>query len=107
MVPEVKMNAYLHSFYPHTVKIWNGIDPALTQAPSLIIFKSNTLKLIRPEEKNVFNIHDPKDMKRLFHLRVGSSPLRDHKKRHNFKDVLSDICPREMSIETTEHFLIY
>ena len=98
---------HLHSFYPHTVKIWNEIGPALRLAPSLIIFKSNTLKLIRPEKRNVFNIHDPKGMKRLFQLSVGLSPLRDHKKRHNFKDALSDICPCEMSIETTGHFLIY
>ena len=82
-----RTNSYLNSFYPHTVKMWNEIGPALRQAPSLIIFKSNTLKLIRPERKNVFNIHDPKGMKRLFQLRVGLSPLRDHKKRYNFKDL--------------------
>ena len=102
-----RTNSYLHSFYPHTVKIWNDIGPALRQAPSLIIIKSNTLKLIRPEKKKVFNIHDPKGMKRLFQLRVGLSPLKHHKKRHNFEDTLSDICPFEMSNETTEHFLIY
>ena len=66
-----------------------------------------TLKLIRPPKKNVFNIHDPKNMKRLFQLRVGLNPLRHHKKRHNFKDTMSDICRCEMSIETTEHFLVY
>ena len=102
-----RINSYLRSVYPHTVKIRNEIGPALRQALSLIIFKSNTLKLIRPEKKNVFNIHDSKGMQRLFLLRVGLSPLRHHKKRHNFKDTRSDICPCEMSIETNEHFLIY
>ena len=82
-----RTNSYLHSFYPRNV--WNEIGPNLRQAPSLIIFKSNTLKIIRPEKKNVFNNHDPKGMKRLFQLRVGLSPLRHHKKRHNFKDTLS------------------
>ena len=51
---------------------------------TLIIFKSNALKLIRPEKKNVFNIHDPKGMKRLFQLRVGLSALRDHLKASQF-----------------------
>ena len=55
--------SYLYSSYNHTVKIWNEIDPSLS------IFKP--LKLIRPEKKNVFNIHDPKCMKRLFQLPVG------------------------------------
>ena len=95
MVPELKMtftvsNAELthtYTVFILTVKIWNEIGPALRQAPSLIIFKSNTLKLIRPEKKNVFIIHEPKGIKRLFQLRVGVSPLRHHKKRHNFKMV--------------------
>ena len=57
--------------------------------------------------KNVFNIHDPEGTKRLFQLRVGLSPLRYHKKRHNFKDSPSDTCICGMSVETAEHFLIY
>ena len=82
-----RTNPYLNSFYPHTVKIWSEIGPSPRQAPSLRIFKANILRLIRPP-KNVFNIHDPKNMKRLFQLRVGLSPLRHHKKRHNFKDTM-------------------
>ena len=55
----------------------------------------------------MFNIHDPKGMKRLFQLRVGLSPLNYHKKRHNFKDTLTDSCRCKLSPETTKHFLIY
>ena len=75
MVPEVKTTVTVSNaeqtrtytvFSPQTVKICNEIGPALRQETSLIIFKSNTLKLIRPEKKNVFNIHDPKGMKILF-----------------------------------------
>ena len=51
-----RTNPYMNSFYPHTVKIWNEIGPALKQAPSLSIFKSNILKLIRPQKKNVCSI---------------------------------------------------
>ena len=102
-----RRNSYLHRFYPHSVNIWNEIGPTLRQVPSLSIFKSNVLKLIRPQKKNVFNIRDPEGMKRLFQSRVGLSPLRYHKKRHNVKDIPSDTCICGMSVETTEHFLIY
>lgn len=81
--------------------------PTLRQAPSLSIFKSNILKLIRPQKKNVFNIHDPKGVRRLFQLRVGLSPLKHHKKRHNFKDTPTGTCRCQMFTETTEHFLVY
>ena len=50
-----------HSFYPHSVNIWNEIGPTLRRVPALNIFKSNVLKLIRPQKKNVFNIHDPEE----------------------------------------------
>ena len=102
-----RTNLFMNSFYPHSVKIWNEIGPDLRQAPSLNVFKSKILKLIRPPKKIVFNIYDPKGMKRLFQLRVGLSPLRHHKKRHNFKDTPCDTCACEMSIETTEHFLLH
>ena len=102
-----RTNLHMNSFYPHTVKIWNEIGPALRQAPSLSTFKSSILKLIRPQKKYIFNIHDPIGVKRLFQLRVGLSPLKHHKKRHNFKDTPTDTCRCQMSTETTEHYLIY
>ena len=55
----------------------------------------------------MYDIHDPKYMKRLYQLRVGLNPLIYHKKRHNLKDTSSDACRCEMSVETTKHFLVY
>ena len=81
-------SALMNSFYPHAVKIWNEIGPDLRQSVSLSTFKSNILKMIRPLKRSVFNIHDPKGLKRLFQLRVGLSPLRYHKKYYNFRDTL-------------------
>ena len=63
--------------------------------------------MIRPPKKSIFNIHDPKGIKRLFQLRVGLSPLREHKFRKNFKDTPTDKCIRKMDAETTEHFLLH
>ena len=54
----------------------------------------------------MFNIHDPIGTKRLFQLRVGLSPLKEHKKRHNFKDTPSDLCQCQTQTESTDHFLL-
>ena len=40
----------------------------------------------------MFDIHDPTGVRYLFQLRVGLSPLRYHKKRHNFIDTPSNEC---------------
>ena len=88
-----RTNSYLNSFYPHTVKIWNEIGPALRQAPSMRIFKANILKLIRPPKKNVFIIHHPKNTKRLFQLRVGLNPLRHHKNMKRLFQLRVDLNP--------------
>ena len=42
----------------------------------------------------------------LFQLRLGLSPLRHHKKRHNFLDTPTDICMCKTGVESTEHFLL-
>ena len=36
---------------------------------------------------------------------MGLSPLRSHKRRHNFSDTLSNICHCNLGIEDTSHFL--
>ena len=101
-----RKTSYMNSFYPNSVKIWNEIGPDHRQARSLKEFKSNILSKIRPPKKSVFNIHDPVGIKRLFQLRVGLSPLNDHKKRHNFNDTPSDMCHCEIRPETTDHFFL-
>ena len=70
-------------------------------------FKSNILKILRPPEKKIFDIHDPKGIKILFQLRVGLSPLREHERRHNFQDTPSNTCSCHNDAETTAHFLLH
>ena len=97
---------YQNSFYPDAVKCWNDIGPELRNAPSLSIFKSQLLNIIRPKPKSVFKIHNPEGLKYIFQLRVGLSALKAHKKAHNFRDTLSDICHCGTDSETSEHFLL-
>ena len=74
---------YSSSFYPHSIKIWNNIGPQLREAPSLSVFKANISKLIKPPKREIFEVHDPIGIKRIFQLRVGLSPLKSHKKNIN------------------------
>ena len=59
----------------------------------------------RPKKRSIFDIHDTLGVHYLFQLKVGLSPLRSHKKRHNFIDTPSENCNCNQSVESTSHFL--
>ena len=96
---------YRNSFYPDGVISWNGIGPELRGASSLSIFKKNILKIIRPVKSSIFMIHNPNGIRWIFQLRVGLSPLKSHKKHHEFKDTPDDECICR-NAETMQHFLL-
>ena len=73
--------------------------------PELEKFRSYLHSLYRPNIKETYGIHDPEGLKYLFQLRVGLSPLRNHKKHHNFLDTPNDICLCKTDKETVDHFL--
>ena len=62
------------------------------------------MRIIQPKKKSIFNIHDP-DLRFLYQLRVGLSPLRAHKFRHMFLDTPDDTCLCSSGVESTLHFL--
>ena len=73
----------------------------------LTIFKQKINTFIRPIPKSIFGIHNPKGLKCLFQLRVGLSPLRYDKKRHNFADTSSEICECGAGPEIASHYLFF
>ena len=97
---------YRNSFYPDSVISWNNIGPELRGAESLLIFKRNITKLFHPERKPLFNITSPNGARWIFQLRVGLSPLKCHKKSHNFEDTPDDLCLCMLTAETTGHFIL-
>ena len=96
---------YQNSFFPNGVTSWNDIGPELRGSKSLSAFKKNILNIIRPKKRSVFDIHDPNGIRWIFLLRVGLSPLKSHKKAHNFLDTPTDKCTCNQA-ETTSHFLL-
>ena len=59
----------------------------------------------RPKPKCIYGIHDPIGLHYLFQLRTGLSPLKSHKRHHNFLDTPNDTCNCRQAAEDTNHFL--
>ena len=97
---------FQNSFYPDAVKSWNNLGPEIRNIDKISKFKEAVIKTIQPQKRSIFNVHDPNGIRHIYQLRVGLSPLRAHKKRHNFIDTPDDICRCGTGIETTEHFLM-
>ena len=94
------------SFYPNCISEWNKLDPEIRNVPSIAMFKTKLLSIIRPPAKSTFGIHDPIGLSYLTQIRVGLSKLNFHKFQHNFKDIINPMCPTNDGIEDTEHFLL-
>ena len=93
-----KRNSYskvIVAVFLDSIRCWNKIRPELRNSPNLKSFKANTLRvfLIFHFLSNVFT-----------KLRVGLSPLHDHKMKHNFNDTLSDKCAVCNRTENLQHF---
>ena len=94
------------SFYPNCISEWNKLDPAIRNSPSIAVFKSKLLSIIRPPARSVFGVHDPKGLSYLSQIRVGLRKLNFHKFKHNFRHTINPMCPTNDGIEDTEHCLL-
>ena len=96
---------FKNSFYPNAISSWNNIIVNLNGDITKSSIKSNILKLIRPNFKSIYDIHDPIGLHFLFQLRTGLSPLRSHKCHHNFADTPTDNCICNRGVENSHHYL--
>ena len=96
---------YKNSFFPDAISSWNIIITDFSELPSFSIMKTSILSRIRPIKKYIYNIHDPMGLRYIYQLRVGLSPLKYHKKSHNFSDTPTDICDCRHGVEDINHFL--
>ena len=97
---------YYNSYFHNTLSEWNLLDRAVQDSPSLAVFKSKLLRIIRPEKNPVYNIYDISGVKLLTRLRVNFSPLNEHRFRHNF-ECLSPMCICGTAREDNEHYLLH
>ena len=97
---------YKQSFFPSTILDWNNLEKDIKEANSKQIFKNRLLNKIRPKKSSYFGIRDNDKVRYLTMLRVGLSPLREHKFRHGFLDTSDPLCIVCKKKEDTEHFLL-
>ena len=71
------------------------------------IFRNSLLKIGRPMQNSIYNIHDPIGIKYLTSLRLGLSHLYEHKFRHNFQDCLNPFCSCSLEVKTTNHYFLH
>ena len=96
MLPEILIafpglrlnNFFKNTFFPSAIIEWNKLDPAIRNAESLGIFKSNILKFFRPTPRSFFNCYNHKGIRLMTRLRLGLSRLRDLNSITIFKTVL-------------------
>ncbi len=105
-VPKRRTDAFKNSFFPHCINEWNNLSLEFRELRSLSLFKTRLISLVRPVKNQIFGIHDPSGVRRLTQLRVGLSPLREHRFRHNFLDTTDPMCLTNDGIETTTHFML-
>ena len=94
-----------HLDYCNTIHHTQLYNYKFQNVPPSTSLKAHIISLIRPKAKSTFGVHDPLGLRFLFQLRVDLSPLRNHKRRYNFADILSGICECNQDIEDTSHFL--
>ena len=97
---------FSNSFFPESVKNWNSIGVEFRSIDTISNFKTQIRKLFVPTKKSIFDTHHPVGIKRIFQLRLGLSPLKQHKSDHKFEDTPSPLCNCGIGTEDTEHFLL-
>ena len=70
-------------------------------------FRNSLLKVGRPTQNSIYNIHDPLGIKYLTRLRLGLSHLNEHEFGHNFQDCLNPLCSCSLQLETTNHYFLH
>ena len=73
-----RIDQFKYSFFPYPIIEWNKLDINLRNAKSFLIFRNSLLKIGRPMENSIYNIHDPVAIKYLTRLRLGLSHLNEH-----------------------------
>ena len=101
-----RTNRYANSFLPDAICSWNNIITNFEGLPTYVELKRHMTSLFRPQSRSIFGIHDPLNLRHLLQLRVGLSPLRYHKKRHNFEDTPTDSCICKTGVEDIQHYLL-
>ena len=85
---KAKLDYFKNSFFPSAISEWNKLGLNIRNSASLNAFKKKLVNFRRPCSNSIFDIHNPLGIKLLTRLRLGLSPLHEHKFRNCFQDTL-------------------
>ena len=83
------------------------MDLDIGNSPSYLIFKKNSLNLIKLCSNNVFSVSHPKGLIFLTRLHFDLSHLRELKFKHSFLNALNPICICDFDTEILNHFFLH
>ena len=108
-IPPIKVrhDYFKNSFFPSATSEWIKLDLNIRNSASLNAFKKKLLNFMRPRANSIFDIHNHLGIKFLKKLRLGISPLHEHKFRHCFQDNLNTLCECAKDIESTMHCFLH
>ena len=88
-----KHNFFKNIFFPSTNIKWSKIDPSLWNSTNYRVSKNSILKFIRPYHNEIFQCHNPKQIKLVKRLRLGLGLgyVREHKFNHSFIYTLNSL----------------
>ena len=96
----INLNTLFSIFY-------NKLDVNLRNAKPFWIFRNSLLKIGKPMQNSIYNIHDPVGVKYLTRLRLGLCHLNEQKFRYNFQQCLNPLCYCSLEVETTNQYFLY
>ena len=96
---------YKQTFFPSSIYSWNNVLTADQRCyPSLNVFKSKLKLQIKRRKTANFGLNFYENLKEINQLRVGLSPLLQHKFLHHFAATTSDTCICGKPEDTTHFF---
>ena len=96
----INLNTLFSIFY-------NKLDVNLRNAKPFWIFRNSLLKIGKPMQNSIYNIHDPVGVKYLTRLRLGLCHLNEQKFRYNFQQCLNPLCYCSLEVETSNQYFLY
>ena len=100
-------NYFMNTFFPSTITESNKLDLSIRKSTSLNVFKSRSLRLVRPLENSVFTCHNPITIQYLTRIRLGFIHLRYHKFKHGFLDAIDPLCSCSTKTENTVGYFLH
>ena len=100
-----RLQKFAKTFFPSTIMFWNSLDTEIKKLP-FKKFKNIVIQKIRPLRNIILDNFDNVSNMYLTWLRVGLSPLKEHKFLYNFADTSEATCSCKQGPENTKHYML-